>query len=67
MTKPVTSSQKVYNIVTRTGLYCAPLVHDRIDAGKGCVRVSFSHLTTPEECRSGAADAVREVAEGACR
>jgi len=57
---------KAYNIVTRTGLHCAPLVHDRIDAGKGCVRVSFSHLTTPEECRS-AADAVREVAEGACR
>jgi selenocysteine lyase/cysteine desulfurase len=57
---------KVYNVVTRTGLHCAPLVHDRIDAGKGCVRVSFSCLTTPEECRS-AAGAVREVAEGAGR
>ena len=57
---------KAYNIVTRTGLHCAPLVHDRIDGGKGCVRVSFSHLTTPEECRS-AADAVREVAESADR
>jgi selenocysteine lyase/cysteine desulfurase len=57
---------KAYNIVTRTGLHCAPLVHDRIDAGKGCVRVSFSYLTTPAECRT-AADAVREVAEGACR
>jgi selenocysteine lyase/cysteine desulfurase len=56
---------KAYNLVTRTGLHCAPLVHDRIDAGKGCVRVSFSCLTTPEECRT-AADAVREVAEGAC-
>ena len=33
-----------YNIITRTGLHCAPLVHDRIDGGKGCVRVSFSHL-----------------------
>jgi selenocysteine lyase/cysteine desulfurase len=57
---------KAYNIVTRTGLHCAPLVHDRIDDGKGCVRVSFSNLTTPEECRT-AADAVREVAEGAGR
>ncbi|MDD1701878.1 MAG: aminotransferase class V-fold PLP-dependent enzyme [Methanoregula sp.] len=57
---------KAYNIVTRTGLHCAPLVHDRIDAGKGCIRVSFSHLTTPEECLL-AAEAVREVAEGAGR
>lgn len=57
---------KAYNIVTRTGLHCAPLVHDRIDGGKGCVRVSFSHFTTPDECRT-AAEAVREVAEGACR
>jgi cysteine desulfurase family protein len=58
--------RKAYNIVTRTGLHCSPLVHDRIDAGKGCVRVSFSNLTTPEECRL-AADAVREVAVGADR
>jgi selenocysteine lyase/cysteine desulfurase len=57
---------KVYNIITRTGLHCAPLVHDRIDGGKGCVRVSFSGLTTPAECRT-AAEAVREVAEGAGR
>ncbi len=55
---------KAYNIVTRTGLHCSPLVHDRIDGGKGCVRVSFSHLTTPEECRTAAA-AIREVAENA--
>lgn len=57
---------KAYNIITRTGLHCAPLVHDRIDSGKGCIRVSFSYLNTPEECRS-AAMAVREVAEGADR
>jgi len=57
---------KAYNIITRTGLHCAPLVHDRIDGGKGCVRVSFSYLTTEEECRL-AAEAVREVAEGADR
>lgn len=57
---------KAYNIITRTGLHCAPLVHDRIDGGRGCVRVSFSYLTTEEECRS-AAQAVREVAENADR
>ena len=55
---------RAYNIITRTGLHCAPLVHDRIDGGKGCVRVSFSCLTTPEECRTAAA-AIREVAAGA--
>jgi len=54
---------KAYNIITRTGLHCAPLVHDRIDGGKGCIRMSCSHLNTPEECRQ-AADAVREVATG---
>ena len=57
---------KVYNIVTRTGLHCAPLVHDESMMGKGCVRVSFSNLTTPKECQA-AAEAVREVAEGADR
>lgn len=57
---------RAYNIITRTGLHCAPLVHNRIDGGKGCIRVSFSYLNTPEECRI-AADAVREVAAGANR
>ncbi len=55
---------KAYKIITRTGLHCAPIVHDRIDGGKGCVRVSHSHLNTREECQI-AADAIREVAEGA--
>jgi cysteine desulfurase / selenocysteine lyase len=57
---------KAFNIITRTGLHCAPLVHDRIDEGKGCVRVSFSYLTTREECLT-AAGAIREVAESAHR
>jgi cysteine desulfurase / selenocysteine lyase len=55
---------KAYNIITRTGLHCAPLVHDRIDGGKGCIRVSFSYLNNPGECRKAAA-AIREVAESA--
>jgi cysteine desulfurase / selenocysteine lyase len=57
---------KAYHIITRTGLHCAPIVHQRIDGGKGCIRVSFSHLNTREECRQ-AAHAVREVAAGADR
>ena len=53
---------RAYGIITRTGLHCAPLVHERIDGGKGCVRVSFSYLNTREECLL-AAEAVREVAK----
>jgi selenocysteine lyase/cysteine desulfurase len=53
-----------YNIISRTGLHCAPLVHKAIDGGEGCVRLSLSWFTTDEECRF-AADAVREIARNA--
>jgi cysteine desulfurase family protein len=55
---------RAYGVIMRTGLHCAPLVHERIDGGNGCIRVSFSHLNTIDECRR-AAEAVREVAQGA--
>jgi cysteine desulfurase family protein len=55
---------RAYNIITRTGLHCAPLVHERIDGGNGCIRVSFSYFNTLDECQA-AADAVREVAGSA--
>ena len=55
---------RAYNVITRTGLHCAPLVHERIDGGKGCIRASFSYFNTPDEC-SAAAEAIREVAENA--
>jgi cysteine desulfurase family protein len=55
---------RAYNIITRTGLHCAPLVHERIDGGKGCIRASFSYFNTRDEC-SAAAIAVREVAVSA--
>jgi selenocysteine lyase/cysteine desulfurase len=55
---------KAYNIITRTGLHCAPLVHERIDGGKGCIRASFSHFNTREQVETAAA-AIREVAESA--
>lgn len=55
---------RAYNIIMRTGLHCAPLIHERIDGGKGCVRASFSYFTTREEIETAAA-AIREVAESA--
>ncbi len=55
---------RAYGIVARTGLHCAPLVHEAIDGGTGCVRLSLSWFTTDEECRI-AADAVREIAGNA--
>jgi selenocysteine lyase/cysteine desulfurase len=55
---------RAYNIVTRTGLHCAPLVHERIDGKNGCVRASFSYFTTREQIETAAA-AIREVAESA--
>ena len=53
---------RAYNIITRTGLHCAPRVHDRIDGGRGCIRVSFSWFNTPEEI-SLSIEAITEVAE----
>jgi selenocysteine lyase/cysteine desulfurase len=55
---------RAYNVITRTGLHCAPLVHERIDGGEGCIRASFSYFNTRDECRA-AADAIREVARSA--
>lgn len=55
---------RAYGITARTGLHCAPLVHEAIDEGKGCVRLSLSWFTTDEECRI-AAKAVREIAGNA--
>jgi len=55
---------RAYNVITRTGLHCAPLVHERIDGGKGCIRASFSYFNTFDECRA-AVEAIREVAESA--
>ncbi len=55
---------RAYNIIARTGLHCAPLVHKAIDGGEGCVRISLSCFTTDEECKT-AADAIREIAENA--
>jgi cysteine desulfurase family protein len=55
---------RAYNVITRTGLHCAPLVHKTIDNGEGCIRLSLSCMTTDEECRI-AANAIREIAQNA--
>ena len=55
---------RAYGIIARTGLHCAPLVHQAIDGGEGCVRLSLSWFTTDEECQV-AAGAVREIAQHA--
>ena len=53
-----------FGIVTRTGLHCAPLVHEKIDDGKGSVRLSLSCMTTDEECEQ-TIHAIQEVAGSA--
>ncbi|HWQ64185.1 MAG TPA: aminotransferase class V-fold PLP-dependent enzyme [Methanospirillum sp.] len=49
-----------YHIVTRTGLHCAPWIHQRLTRGLGCVRMSLSFLNTMEQCRF-VADSIEEL------
>jgi cysteine desulfurase family protein len=53
---------RIFGIICRTGLHCAPLVHQRINGGRGSVRLSLSCMNTPEECEL-VADALAEVAK----
>jgi cysteine desulfurase family protein len=51
-----------YGIITRSGLHCAPLCHERLGtAPEGTVRASFSYLTD-SEAASLLVEAVREIA-----
>jgi cysteine desulfurase / selenocysteine lyase len=50
---------RVHTIVTRTGLHCAPWLHNRLTGGEGCVRMSLSYLNSMEQCRT-----VCDVIEG---
>lgn len=53
-----------YDICTRPGAHCAPLMHQALGTEKkGAVRFSFSHLNTIEEVDAGIA-AVAEIAAG---
>lgn len=52
----------VYNISTRPGGHCAPLMHEALGTvEQGAVRFSFSHYNTDEEVDT-AIEAVRELA-----
>lgn len=42
---------KQFNIISRTGLHCAPLLHREIDNNQGCVRLSLSYFNTMDECK----------------
>jgi cysteine desulfurase / selenocysteine lyase len=52
---------KAYRIVVRTGLHCAPLVHERINPHGG-VRISLSCMNTMQDCESVVA-AITEIAD----
>ncbi len=42
--------EKSFNVICRTGLHCAPLIHQYIGAApKGSIRFSLSRFTTEEE------------------
>lgn len=54
-----------YRIIVRTGLHCAPLIHEDLGtAGEGTVRISISFLTRWEDINAFV-EAVREIA-GSC-
>jgi cysteine desulfurase family protein len=53
-----------FHVACRTGLHCAPLVHEGIGTSpRGTVRFSIGPLTKPEDVQAGL-DAVRELARG---
>ncbi|MDD1720062.1 MAG: aminotransferase class V-fold PLP-dependent enzyme, partial [Methanoregulaceae archaeon] len=37
---------KAYRVIVRTGLHCAPLIHRRLNEGRGSVRISLSCMNT---------------------
>jgi selenocysteine lyase/cysteine desulfurase len=56
--------QEAFQIVTRTGLHCAPLIHQKLSSWpKGSVRISCSWFTTMEEIETLAA-AIQTITQG---
>jgi cysteine desulfurase family protein len=51
-----------YGIISRTGLHCAPLIHEQLTKGEGCVRLSPSILTDPEHCQY-AGEMIRDISQ----
>ncbi len=53
--------QNSFDIVTRSGLHCAPLIHDHIGSGgQGTLRVSFSYFNTVDDVEA-LLKALREI------
>ncbi|MBN2088886.1 aminotransferase class V-fold PLP-dependent enzyme [candidate division KSB1 bacterium] len=56
--------QEAFQIVTRTGLHCAPLVHQKLGSWpKGSVRISCSWFTKTEEIET-LANAIQAIGRG---
>ncbi len=56
--------QNGYDITVRTGLHCAPLIHDAIGTAEdGTVRISVSYLNTEEDV-DAVVSAVRDIVAG---
>jgi selenocysteine lyase/cysteine desulfurase len=53
-----------YNIASRTGLHCAPLVHEQLGTDKihGAVRFGIGPFNTEDHIKT-AVEAVKEIAE----
>lgn len=51
-----------YDIITRSGIHCAPFIHETIGSGEdGCVRASVSYFNTEDEAETFVS-AVKEIA-----
>lgn len=55
---------RAHTIVSRTGLHCAPWIHERLTGGEGSVRLSLSYLNTMDQCRI-VCDVIEEIAKHA--
>lgn len=53
---------RAHMIVTRTGLHCAPWVHNRLTGGTGCVRMSLSCLNSLDQCKT-VCDVIEDIAQ----
>lgn len=51
-----------YHIITRSGLHCAPLIHQVYDNGGGSLRLSLSWFSSDDEC-TAAVDAITGIAD----
>ncbi len=54
--------RNAFSIITRTGLHCAPDIHDALDAPSGTIRVSASYLT-PDDAIDAFIDAITQITD----